>query len=79
MDLISLGLGVGTIALVPLGAITKRAYAVSAQVTKLERDFAAHTAADAVSFKNIETTLLDLKNEQRDQTQKLDRLIERFL
>lgn len=79
MDIITLGLGVATIAMVPLGAIAKQAYSVSGRVSKLQIDFAAHTAADAVMFDSIKNSLVDLKNEQRDQTAKLDRLIERFL
>lgn len=68
MDLITLGLGVGTLAMVPLGAVVKKSYSNEKRLTTLEANYA-----------NVERTLTDLRNEQRDQTLKLDRIVERVL
>lgn len=45
----------------------------------LDKQMAAHVAADAQMFNHFEAGLKDLKEGQRDQTQKLDRLIENML
>ncbi len=68
MDLITLGLGIGTIAIVPLGAVVKKSYANEKRLTILE-----------TNYLNVDEKLQELRNEQQNQTQKLDRLIERFL
>lgn len=68
MDIITLGIGVATVAMVPLGAVTKAVIAYGPRLTVLETNYA-----------NLERTLTDLRNEQRDQTLKLDRIVERVL
>lgn len=68
MDLITLGLGAVTVAMVPLGAVAKHSYNNEKRLTVLETNYA-----------NLERTLTDLRNEQRDQTLKLDRIVERVL
>ncbi len=68
MDIIILGLGIGTIAVVPLGAVVKRSYKNDTRLTVLE-----------TNYTNVEEKLEDLKRGQKDQSAKLDRLIERFL
>jgi len=79
MDLITLGLGVVTIAGTPIGYSVKKFNKLSSDVATLTTAYTAHAAADAVVFKSVEQALADLKTGQRDQTEKLDRLIERFL
>ena len=44
----------------------------------LDKRFTAHEQVDAAIFEQLHTTLVDLKNEQKDQTTKLDRLVERL-
>lgn len=68
MGMIELGLGFGAIAIVPLGAAVKKSYANEKRLTILE-----------TNYENVERILCELKDEQKDQTNKLDRLIERFL
>lgn len=68
----------GTVAM-PVGAIVAYVSRLSGRISSVETHHAAHEATDTATFKAIETTLRDLKDEQRDQTNKLDRLVERFL
>lgn len=72
MDMITLGLGIGGIVITPLGvavgAAVKKSYSNEKRLTVLE-----------TNYKNVAQTLSEIKSEQRDQTNKLDRLIERFL
>lgn len=39
----------------------------------------AHIAADAVAFEAIRDSFTDLKNGQQNQTEKLDRLVEKLI
>ncbi len=68
MDLITLGLGATTIALVPLGAAVKKSYANEKRLAVLE-----------TNYDNLDERLTELRDEQKSQTQKLDQLINRFL
>jgi hypothetical protein len=79
IDLVSLGLGVAAIVVTPVGYAFRRHSALIKEVAALKTEFMVHSASDAVVFQNLDTTLADIKNEQRDQTLKLDRLIDRFL
>lgn len=68
MDFISLGIGFGGIAIVPLGAVIKKSYNNEHRITTLEANYV-----------NMDEKLEDLKKGQTAQSDKLDRLIERFL
>lgn len=72
MDMITLGLGIGGIVVTPLGvavgAAVKKSYTNEKRLTVLE-----------TNYTNVARTLTRIENEQRDQTNKLDRLIEKFL
>lgn len=68
MDMITLGLGIGSIAIVPLGAVVKKSYNNEKRLAVLETNYA-----------NVDRMLTEMKDEQKNQTTKLDRLIERFL
>lgn len=68
MDMITLGLGIGSIAIVPLGAVVKKSYNNEKRLAILETNYA-----------NVDRMLTEMKDEQKNQTTKLDRLIERFL
>jgi hypothetical protein len=46
------------------------------KVVNTEKELAAHIASVTATFSSLGDTLTDLKNEQHNQTQKLDRLIE---
>lgn len=48
------------------------------KVVDTDRTLAAHIVEDRAVFKNIEGHFTDLKNGQQNQTDKLDRLIERL-
>jgi hypothetical protein len=49
------------------------------QTITLASKLKSHEATDAVRFENIATGLTELKNGQQNQTDKLDRLIEKLL
>lgn len=68
MDLITLGIGITGIAAIPLGAITKVVWDYGPRLTVLE-----------TNYKNLDQKLTEMRTEQRDQTQKLDRIVERVL
>lgn len=68
MELITLGLSAAAIVMVPLGAVTKVVWDYGPRITVLETNYA-----------NLDKKLTDLREEQRDQTLKLDRIIERVL
>ena len=46
------------------------------KVIDTDKQMAAHAASDVAQFKAITDSIMDFKDEQRDQSQKLDRLIE---
>ena len=72
MDLLSTFFSAIGIVAAPIGYTTKK-------VWDIDKRLAAHIAEDDATLKGIHTTLKDLKQDQRDANEKLDRLIERFL
>ncbi len=49
------------------------------RVIDADKRLTAHEASDMEALKAIAVTLSDLKTSQRDQTQKLDRIVEHLL
>lgn len=67
--------------LIPAGfaaAVSATGYLIK-KVNDTDKAFTAHVASDLVTFKAFSQNFDDLKASQRDQTQKLDRLIEGML
>ena len=79
MEVITLGLSIGSMLLVPLGAIAKTAYTNDKRLTIIETNHLNFEKRLDQFREENSAQFTTLRNEQRDQTQKLDRIIERVL
>lgn len=68
MDFITLGIGSATIVAIPLGAAVRKSYTNESRISKLE-----------ANYLNLSERLTEMRDEQKNQTTKLDQLINRFL
>jgi hypothetical protein len=73
MDIISVGVPI------LLGAVASSSTYLIHKVIEADATVQAHIAEDKAVFESISTNFIDIKTAQRDQTQKLDRLIEHML
>lgn len=77
IDLIAPFSAAAAVVLPAAGYVVKRV--IAAQVAPIKAALDLHAASDVLIFKNMDEKLGDLKNGQTNQTEKLDRLIERLL
>lgn len=73
MDWTAIAMFVLSAVVVPTGGWMIRA------TIKNSNRFDTHEATDVIHFKNIAERLTELQNGQKDQTAKIDKLIDRFL
>jgi hypothetical protein len=71
--------GLTTVILPPVGYLVKTVVRNNSRLAKHEALLEQHEATDTLQFQNIQTTLDDLKEGQRDQSRKLDRIVDHLL
>lgn len=80
MEWTTIGLAVFSTVMAPsTGYVIRQGLAAAKRLTAVEGVMRTHETLDAERFKGIGEHLTLIRNEQVNQTQKLDRLVEKFL
>ena len=77
LDLVVPVSSVAAVVVPTAGYLVKRV--INAHISPVQAQLDEHERIDSILFNGINEKLTDLKNEQRSQTEKLDRIVERML